>query len=228
MAITWRIAIFLLSLCFAGALHADDELISIDSGAGLITVQQRGALKTFRLKPFTEITINGQKANASQLKAGMSVTVRLSDAQTAVKIAATGNFAAPGAAAPGAPAPLPPIGGVKQTDKISFKMRVDGGDVVTIQAGKLWIEHVDWDKPKDIAINGIVWRPTWKGNRTDEFVGFTPPLAPFAGTVSVKKTKGRGELTVVEPPTAANNGRLIFKLADGGGGADDYEVRISW
>jgi hypothetical protein len=207
-------------------LRADDELISTDAANGMITVQQRGALKTYRIKPFTEVTINGNKASASQLKPGMSVTVRLADAQTAAKIAATGNFAVTPDA--GKPAALPPIGGIKQTDKITLKMRVDGGDQVAIQVGKLWIEHFDWEKPANIVVNGITWRPTWKGNRTDDFVGFTPALAPLKDPVSVKKLKGRGELAVVEPPTAANNGRLVFKVVDAGAGADDYEVRISW
>ncbi len=80
-----RLTILLLSYIFfsSAVCRADDELVSVDAAEGMITIQQRGALKTYRLKPFTYITINGQKAAAGQLRAGMQVTLGLADGQTA-------------------------------------------------------------------------------------------------------------------------------------------------
>ena len=73
---------FLFLLLLPLSLRADDDLVSIDATAGMITVQQNGILKTYRVKPFTDITINGQKSSVAQLRAGMQVAISLADPQT--------------------------------------------------------------------------------------------------------------------------------------------------
>ena len=233
--------ILLALLLLIPSLRAEDELIAVDQAAGMLTIQHQGTLKTYRLRAFTDITINGTKATVAQLQKGMQVTLGLSDAQTASKVTARGNFAppaAPGAAgAPvrGAAAPKPKLGdpfNTQMTRKIVFKAMVDAGDNLIIQNGKLHIEHIDWKNPKDISINGIKWTPNWEGKKSDEFVGFVPPLAPFAGanvTVKLaKKVRNNGGVTVLEPPTEANGQKLVVHLQDIGGGASDFEVHITW
>ena len=226
-----------LLICFALlaaflTARADDELVSIDPQNGLITVQQKNALKGYRLKAFTDVTINGQKATAAQLKPGMDVVITLADPQTASKIAARGNVALPSGAAtrPVTPA-RPPIGGLSQplTRKILFKAVVDGDDWLIIQDGKIRIQHGGWQKPENISVNGIKWKPEWEGNNSDDFVAFAPPLAPFAGaTVTMKMVKGRGVATMKEPPTDANGHTARIHLEDKGGGASEFEVRVAW
>ena len=240
-------SILLAFLLLAPFLRAEDELIAVDAVGGMLTIQHQGTLKTYRLRAFTDITINGTKATVVQLQKGMQVTLGLSDAQTASKVTARGNFAptaapAPAAAVVPAPAAAPGAAAVKprmadpfntqMTRKIVFKAMVDAGDNVVIQGGKLHIEHIDWEKPKEISINGMKWTPNWDGKRSDEFVGFTPPLAPFAGanvTVKLtKKVKKNGGAKVLEPPTEANGQKLVVHLQDEGSGASEFEVHIAW
>lgn len=225
-------ALLLLLLLTAFAC-ADDELVSVDATTGMITLQQGGVLKTYRLKPFTDITLNGQKITAAQLKAGMQVAVSLADAQTAAKVIAKGNPGIAGATAPAAtPAPKP-LGNAPSfqqlTHRIVFKGDIDAGDNLIIANGKLHIQHIDWKKPTDISINGVNWEPKWNGDTSDDFTAFNPPLAPFDGTkVTVHKVKARGDVKLLEPPTEANGQKLVVHLQDTGSGSSHFEVHILW
>ncbi len=227
----------LFLLLLAAFAYADDELVSVDPATGMITLQQGGVLKTYRLKPFTDITLNGQKITAAQLKAGMQVTVSLADAQTASKVAAKGNLGAAGATAPGTtpatsatPKPMGDSGAFqKLTHRIVFKGDIDATDNLIIENGKLHIQHLELKKPTDITINGVLWEPKWNGNTSDDFTGFNPALAPFDGAkVTVLKVKGRGDVKLQEPPTDANGQKLTVHLQDRGNGAGHFEVHIVW
>ena len=154
----------------------------------------------------------------------MKTTLLLS---TLLGLATCGLAADP--APPAAPAAKPALGAQSGTRRVSFKAKVDGSDDVVIQDGQLHIEHVDWDRPLEISVNGKKWKPAWKDKRTDEFTGFSPALAPFAGAaVMVKQAKGRGETEVREQPTEANGQKLVIRLHDAGNGASDFEVHITW
>lgn len=225
--LTSTIAILTSCVCSLG-----DELISVDTAAGLVTIQQKGALKSYRLRQFTDVMINGQKGNASQLKAGMDVTVALFDAQSLSSISAKGNAAAVPPVAPvKPPAGVNPFlvnrANAQLTRKLVIKGSIDGDDKVIIQNGILKIRHGGWQKPTEISINGIPWKPQWDGNNSDDFTAVQ--LAPFAGaTVTVKKIKGRGEAIVLEPPTLTNSQKLEIHLKDDGGGASNFEVKVEW
>jgi hypothetical protein len=57
-----------------------------------VTVTEDKATKTLTINQFTEITVNGQKATAADLKPGMTVTIALgTDATKASRINATGK-----------------------------------------------------------------------------------------------------------------------------------------
>ena len=213
----------------AGSGRAD-QVVSVDAAAGLITVQAKSGLKSYRLKPFTEVTINGRQGSLDVLKAGMECTISLADPSTASKITAIGNVAPGAALKPLKPGPIAPAGAVNGTRKITIRANIDGSDVFKIQDGKLWIEHHSWQKPVKVNVNGIPWLPQWTENRSDEFVAFNPPLAPIVdAAIVLRKGAGRGAVEMVEPATAKNNYTYSFKVDDGGaGGADNYEVRLSW
>ena len=137
--------------------------------------------------------------------------------------------AEPALPATATPKPLPPFGAQSGTRRISFKAKVDASDDIVIQNGKLHIEHIDWERPIDISINGKKWKPAWTDKRTDEFTGFSPALAPFSGaTITVKQAKGRGETVIKEQPTEANGQKLIVRVHDAGNGASEFEVHITW
>ena len=57
-----------------------------------ITITEAKTTKTLGINQFTEITVNGQKATAAELKPGMGVTVTLgTDPSKASRIVATGK-----------------------------------------------------------------------------------------------------------------------------------------
>ncbi|HYL76598.1 MAG TPA: hypothetical protein VEU96_20455 [Bryobacteraceae bacterium] len=45
---------------------------------------------------------------------------------------------------------------------------------------------------------------------------------------AIKKLHGRGQVQIVEYPSAANRFRLTFEIANPRGGADSYEVEVDW
>ena len=45
---------------------------------------------------------------------------------------------------------------------------------------------------------------------------------------AIKKLRGRGQVQIVEYPSAANHFRLTFEIANPPGGADSYEVEVDW
>ena len=113
--------------------------------------------------------------------------------------------------------------------KLTFKATIDGDDKLIVQNGKVSIEHGGWEKPEDISVNGEKWAPAWDGNRAAPLEKMSPPLASFNGeTVSVRMIQGRGLVTVLEQPTSFNGQKLIVKLQDEGGGASEFDVRVSW
>jgi len=57
--------------------------------ASSITIKEDKTERTFAISPFTEITVNGSKAAAADLKPGMFVSVTLTDATRVSRIAAT-------------------------------------------------------------------------------------------------------------------------------------------
>ncbi len=115
------------------------------------------------------------------------------------------------------------------THHITFKGKIDGTDDLMVQNGKLHIQHIDWERPAEMSINGKKWKPVWKDNVSAEFSDFVPALAPFTGaTVTVKQGKGRGETVVSEEPSVANGSKLVVRLHDAGNGASEFEVRINW
>jgi hypothetical protein len=53
---------------------------------------------------------------------------------------------------------------------------------------------------------------------------------PRRGTLTpeIKKVRGRGRVEIVEFPSNRNGYRLVFEIRDSDGGADNYQVELSW
>lgn len=45
---------------------------------------------------------------------------------------------------------------------------------------------------------------------------------------AIKKLRGRGEVAIIETPSAANHFRLTFEIRNPAGGPDNYEVEVDW
>jgi hypothetical protein len=56
----------------------------------------------------------------------------------------------------------------------------------------------------------------------------TGALAHRAGNVTVRKRNGRGSVTVLQQPSWQNDFTAIIQVFDPSGGADNYEIEISW
>ena len=89
-------------------------------------------------------------------------------------------------------------GRVDQTATIA----ISGADVQTQDSAGTGISNVSFD------ING--------------------QLARRPGSVTVRKRNGRGSVTVLQQPSWDNDFTAIIQVFDPGGGADNYEVDITW
>jgi len=59
--------------------------------ANSVTVTESKTSRTLTISQFTEITVNGVKATAAELKPGMTVSITLADPSRAARIVATGK-----------------------------------------------------------------------------------------------------------------------------------------
>jgi len=57
---------------------------------------------------------------------------------------------------------------------------------------------------------------------------FTAPLPRDVVTVAVRKMEGRGDVAVVQQPSADNDFTAIVEITDERGDSDDYLLDITW
>lgn len=123
---------------------------------------------------------------------------------------------------------------------LNFKGYVDGTDVLKISGRRLWLEHLAWQHPKQISINGGKWNPVWSADSSPTFPEWndnkTRPYTlnrPFKPTspdsIRLTKKAGRGVVTIIQKPTPENEQTLAIQIDDGPySGADSYELTVSW
>jgi hypothetical protein len=113
--------------------------------------------------------------------------------------------------------------------KLTFKAYVDGTDIVHLSGRALWIEHLEWQPPNKITINGKKWNPTWSDNNSERhYLGWFFHLGS-PKDIKISKRLGRGTVALMEMPSAANQETLSIKVDDGPyGGADWYEFTVTW
>jgi hypothetical protein len=122
------------------------------------------------------------------------------------------------------------VSGCGRPHVLAFRAVVDGSDVVKVSGDHLWIEHEEWQQPAQIFINGKPWHPVWTDKVSAPFQGLSPAFNP-RGPMKVKITqlKGRGPVSIIQLPTSANDQTLAFRIDDNSaGGADTYEIHVSW
>jgi hypothetical protein len=94
--------------------------------------------------------------------------------------------------------------------------------------------RVNWrgraDHTVNISISGSsVWSEAIAGQPvTGEYFTINGYLAARPGTVTVRKTRGRGNVSVLQQPSWENDFTAVIQIFDSGGGADDYQLEISW
>ena len=121
--------------------------------------------------------------------------------------------------------------GCSRKPALTVRTYIDGSDTIQVSGDRLWIKHDTAGLPgKLIYINGQTWTPTWTNGVSSEFVGLNPPFRMRSGQkIQVTKLIGRGVASIEQFPTADNDQTLAARIDDDNfGGADWYEIRISW
>jgi len=112
--------------------------------------------------------------------------------------------------------------------KFLVKMRIDGIDRILFRDGKLWVEHMGFNKPDSFSVNGAPWEPVWNGDTTEPFVDFHPSLAPAnPANVTFSKVAGRSGAKFISQDSAKKGAATIF-IHDQPNGAGIYEFELSW
>ena len=122
------------------------------------------------------------------------------------------------------------VNGCGRPHVLAFRAVVDGSDVVKVSGSQLWIEHEDFEQPTQIFINGKPWHPVWTDKVSEHFQDLSPAFHPGSSAkVKLVQLKGRGSVNIMQLPTSANDQTLAFRIDDNSqGGADTYEIRVSW
>ncbi len=81
----------LLSAVAAFAENAEGDLSAIDPKVPSVTLSVKGKLQTYRVRPDTEISINGVKGKFADLNTSMTAKVVTGEPQVASKIIANGE-----------------------------------------------------------------------------------------------------------------------------------------
>jgi hypothetical protein len=121
------------------------------------------------------------------------------------------------------------VSGCGKPHVLVFRAVVDGVDVVKASGDRLWIEHEDFQPPSQIFVNGKPWHPVWTDKVSAPLEGLSPAFKP-RNPMKVKLTqvKGRGTVSIIQLPTSANDQTLAFRINDNDGGADTYQISVSW
>ena len=97
------------------------------------------------------------------------------------------------------------------------------------QSGSVrWQGRVDNAVEVHIAGSSVTSETTAGQPLSGESFSINGYLASRPGTVSVRKIKGRGTVSVLQQPSWENDYTAIIQVTDTGGGSDDYQLEISW
>ena len=122
------------------------------------------------------------------------------------------------------------VSGCGRPHVLTFRAVVDGSDVVKVSGSQLWVEHEDFQLPSSMFINGKAWHPVWMDKLSDQYQGLNPAFHPGSSAkVKLTQLKGRGAVSIIQLPNTANEQTLAFRIDDNSaGGADTYQVQVTW
>ncbi len=98
-----------------------------------------------------------------------------------------------------------------------------------VERGLVWSGRVD-GKVRVIVQGSSVHAEVMSGQPvTGDRAGLVRPLpSRNLPNARIKRLRGRGRVEIVEFPSSRNGYRLVFEIEDTDGGADNYEVEVSW
>jgi hypothetical protein len=89
-----------------------------------------------------------------------------------------------------------------------------------------WVGVVDREVQIELRGNRAYVRPVGDGDNRQSRGRVVSGLPYQAGNLVVQRLEGRGEVTVLEQPSARNNYTARFRIRDPRGGADRYRVAV--
>jgi hypothetical protein len=105
---------------------------------------------------------------------------------------------------------LSPAGVGAGDPTLRWSGRVDGTIRVSARAGRMWSERVSG------------------GPISEERSSVVTPVPRRNGYAEIRKISGRGEIAIVQQPSSANDYTLVFQITDDSGGADFYDLEVTW
>jgi hypothetical protein len=105
---------------------------------------------------------------------------------------------------------LEPSGKLGQSSTMRWRGRVDGTVRVSVRGNRAWTTRVSG-------------APV-----SSENAQFGTALPRADVDVDVDKVSGRGDVDVVQQPSAQNGYTLVFEIEDDSAGADNYEIEVNW
>lgn len=211
MSFRLLLSLILAALVGASSASAEDKLLSVDPEASIIAIVRDSQLKAFWVKASTEITLNGETVPLNKILPGMTATISLADAQTVARIAVKSAAAAP--ASPHA---------------LAVRGQLDGIVMFRLRDGQLSIELGADGHADNLTLNGAPWQPKWKGNVSEPFTAFKPPMEGFKnGNVHLRQLAGRAKMKL-EHSAAGFEKTATATVNDNLPSFDIYEFRLDW
>jgi hypothetical protein len=97
------------------------------------------------------------------------------------------------------------------------------------QSGRVtWRGRVDNTVNITVAGSSVSSEATAGQPVSGEYFTINGYLASRPGSVTVRKIRGRGNVSVLQQPSWQNDFTAVIQVFDSGGGADDYQLEISW
>ena len=116
---------------------------------------------------------------------------------------------------------------------ITISANVDKKDIVCIRGDKLWMTHIQGERPTNVHINDNPWEPTWDDD--DESSTFTMkfqprflPMRKNRGIISVSVAQTDAAVSVIEFPDESNEWILVLLVSNKADKPQQVDATISW
>lgn len=113
--------------------------------------------------------------------------------------------------------------------RLDISWTAGGNTIEPYQTGRVtWRGRVDQTVNISIAGSDVDTQDIATGRLSNVNFNINGYLARRVGTVSVRKTRGRGTVSVVEQPNENNDYTAVIQVFDPDRGDDDYEFEVNW
>lgn len=113
--------------------------------------------------------------------------------------------------------------------RLDISWTAGGNTIEPYQTGRVtWRGRVDQTVNISIAGSDVETQDIATGRLSNVNFNINGYLARRVGTVSIRKTRGRGTVSIVEQPNENNDYTAVIQVFDPDRGDDDYEFEVNW